>query len=351
MDRLLDSQTANEKALSYRPDDEKFKQRREALRNMLHPGRNDPRPTRLSLGSGGKPTLSYRCTDMYPGPGIEELIDQAKVPYNDATVQAIYSEHALEHSASHYVAADTIKEWSRVLRHGGHLVIKMPDLDSCCAHFLQSPERPRQPHERWTEKEWYKYTIYGIQTSLNAEPPEGQYHRTGFTKEGIKRELEKNGFEIRKLENYDGYGTPSMLVEAVQVQQPMRIAWMIPGPIDENHGSLRIRRLNVHRWLQTHGVDSRIIDYYGRDVYEDAKHADVCIFISFGPEEKKLIERLKRRGVKIIFDHCEALFDLPHQRECYEMADIITCCSTVLSEMSRHFGRTVCLHDAYEPEN
>ncbi len=306
------------------------------------------RPARLSLGSGGKPTLSYRCTDKYPGPGIVEVIDQAKIPYVDSSIHAIYSEHALEHSDSHYVARETITEWARVLRHGGHLLLKMPDLEACCVKYLQAEDRERREGERWTEKEWYLYTIYGIQVSQGSEPPEGQYHRTGFSQTGIRRELEKNGFEVRRVEGYDGYGTPSMVAEAVQVAKPMRIAWMIPGHVDENHGSLRIRRLNIHRWLQKNGVDSQIVDYVGRDVFDEVKHANVCVFISFGPEEKILIDKLKRSGVKIIFDHCEDLHDLPHQKECFEYADMITCCSTVLADKARMFGRTVCLHDAYE---
>lgn len=346
--KIREAYDANEKALSYRPNDPRLLFNREFLKDHLHPSRKADRPLRLSLGSGGKPTQSYLCTDKFQAPNVVELIDQMDLPYFPATVHAIYSEHALEHSDGHIAAEKAVEEWARVLRHGGHLWLKVPDLDMCCEQFVLAEDRERLPNERWTPKEWYRYTIYGIQVSQNGEPDQGQYHRTGFTKPSLRRLLEKHGFEIRTITNYDGWGTPSIEVQAVQIKQPLKVAWMIPGTPDYNHGSLRIRRLNVHWWLTQNGVDSKILDYTKPDELEKAHYADVCIFISFGQIERDLIDKLKRRGVKCVMDHCEDLSDLPGQNECFQAVDLVACCSTVLTENSMKYGRVIMVPDACE---
>lgn len=348
--RIHDSYEAAKKALAHRPFDPRLQFNVEFLKDQLFPGRKFDRPIRLSLGSGGKPTHSYRSTDLYPNAGVEELIDQHSVPYHSGTVHAIYSEHALEHSGGHIQAEQAISEWARVLRHGGHLTLKVPDLDECCRLFIKAEDRACAPGERWTEKDWYRYTIYGIQIGQNGEPDEGQYHRTGFTAPQLRRLLENNGFEVRNINHYDGYGTPSLHVEAIQVRQPIKVAWLLPSGADETNGSMRIRRLNVHRWLVSKGVDSRLIDLNQDQsvLITQLSGADVCVFISHGAKEHNLLGELKRRGIKCIMDHCEDLEGFPFQTECFEAVDMVACCSRVLADKSRKYGRTVVLPDACE---
>jgi len=348
--RIIEANIANEKALTYRPQDTRYLYNREFLRNIMFPGRVWERPIRLSLGSGGKPTPSYRNVDINTCPNVEEVFDQSKIPYPNAYIHAIHSEHSLEHSAGHTGAEETIKEWARVLRHGGDLWLKVPDLEECCKQLCLAEDREAKEGERFGPRDWFKYTIYGIQDITKNPHPESQYHRTGFTKASIKRLLEKYGFRVNKIESYDGWGTPSIEVRATQVKQPIKVCWLIPGMVDENYGSIRIRRLNVHKWLCTHGIDSKIISDYqnNKDLWQTIKYADVVIFTSFGDFEKKLIQRLRQSQISVVFDHCEALFDLPYQNECFGAANMITCCSTALAEQSKYFGRTTVIFDAYE---
>lgn len=346
--RLKEAYEMNEVALYHKPTDKRLLYNREFLRNHLFPSRIADRPIRLSLGSGGKHTNSYICTDKYVAPNVVELVDQISTPYDTGTVHAIYSEHALEHANGHIDAERAIVEWSRILRHGGHLWLKVPDLDVCCRLFVESEDRDRLPNERWTPKEWYKYTIYGIQTSQNGEPDHAQYHRTGFTKESLNRMLCNNGFEVKSLNNYDGYGTPSIEVKAIQTKQKIKVAWITSGAADENNGSWRIRRLNIHKWLLNNNVDSQLVDCSIISDVQKAYHADVCVFISFGPTERELIDKLKRRGIKCVIDHCEDLFGLPYQTECFESVDAIVCCSTVLADKTTTYGRTIMIPDACE---
>lgn len=346
----------NESALSFRPADSRLLYNREYLSDILYE-RLAYRPFRLNLGSGGKPATGYRNCDLYPGKNVELVFDQAKLPYHDGTIHAIRSEHALEHSASHYVAEATVKEWARALRPGGSLHLMVPDLDRCCAAFIAEEDRPRREGERFTHKEWYKYTIYGIQKAQGDEPDEGQYHRTGFTKPELRRLLEANGFEISRIENYDGWGTPSIDAEAVLARKPVRVLWMMPGE-DANHPATRIRRLNVSRELAREGVDSKVFrDPKGKYYLEmdegaaiaGARHADVVVFTIFTSRERRIMDALRRCGVSVVADYCEDLQDLnPEVGECLQSASLIVCCSTYLAGRAAGFGRTVVVKDAYE---
>lgn len=346
----------NEEFLIHRPSDSHGLFNREFLRDQMF-DRLSPRPVRLNLGAGGKPTSGWRNCDLYPAPGVELRIDQAKLPYRDRTVHAIRSEHALEHSDSHYTAEGALVEWARALRHGGHLKLMVPDFEECARKFLATSFRPRSPGEQYTEQEWYKYTIYGIQKSQGSEPPEGQYHRTGFTQPQLEHLLESNGFEITRALKYDGWGTPSLEVEAIQVRNPVRVAWLLHG-IDHSDPSMRIRRLNVHRWISRQGMDSILVAPYktlnGKPQDEGALLAklrdfDVAIFSSFGAYERKVMEKLILSGVSVISDYNEDLADgHPELAACLEASSVIVCCSEKLAEKASRYGRTLVIPDAYE---
>jgi len=348
----------NESALSYRPGDSRLLYNREYLRDILF-DRLSHRPFRLNLGSGGKPASGWRNCDLYPGKGVELVFDQSSLPYHDGTIHAIRSEHALEHSLSHSMAEETLKEWARALRPGGRLHLMVPDLDVCCLSFVAQEDRARAPNERYTPKEWFKYTIYGIQKAQGAEPDEAQHHRTGFTKGQLRRLLEGNGFRIETIENYDGFGTPSIEAHAVQDAKPVRVLWMVPGP-SEDHPSTRIRRLNVSTALSKDGVDSKVFrdkaDKYYIEIDEgavvaDARHADVVVFTVFTAKEERIMNMLRSRGVSVVADYCEDLQDLnPEVGDCLRAATLIICCSTYLAGRAAEFGRTAVIKDAYETE-
>lgn len=349
---------ANETALMHLPSDTRINFNRQFLRDKLF-DRLSERPVRLNLGSGAKHEPSFRNCDYYPGPEVEFVLDQAMLPWRDATVHAIQSEHALEHAQSHYVARDTIREWARASRYGARLSLKLPDLDLCCQALLSQEDRARRTGERWTPKEWYMYTIYGIQQSQGAEPPEGQYHRTGFTKPELKRLLEENGFRVEKIDNYDGWGTPSIEVRAVQEKNPIKVRWVMRGQNEEDP-STRIRRLNIHRWLSSQGVTSSIVQVHGAkdgkivekdegQLFAELRDADVVIFSFFTAKDRRVMDMLRRSGVSAVADYNEDLADAhPEIADCLKSATLIICCSTVLAEKCRPYGRTLVIPDAYE---
>lgn len=341
----------NEAAITHRPKEERLLFNRQFLRDNLY-DRLSPRPVRLNLGSGGKPASGWRNCDLYMGDGVQFQMDQSLIPYGDGVVHGIRSEHALEHSDSHYSAEATVAEWARALRYGGYLHLMVPDLDECCKKFVESEDRPRKAGERWTQKEWYKYTIYGIQVGQAHEPADGQYHRTGFTKPGLMRLLETNGFEVTKHGFYDGFGTPSIEVEAIQTGKEPRVAWMLRSG-DENDPSTRIRRLNISRWLAKHGIESEIVpNYHVKDeggIFGQVRHFDVVVFTYLSDLERRVMEKLNLSGVTTVVDYNEDLVDLhPEIAGCLEAAQVIVCCSKTLAQKAGKYGRTLVISDAYE---
>lgn len=133
----------------------------------------------------------------------------------------------------------------------------------------------------------------------------------------------------------------------------VKVAWLVPH-MNTNDPGVRIRRLNVSNQLSELGVKSTIItDYYGSSVFEVRNvvdDANVVVFSQFGKEELEILRHLKKSGIKCVFDHCEALFNYPHQHEFMNEVDLIACCSTKLEELTREHGymKTAVLKDAFE---
>lgn len=353
--KLREAYEANLKVLKYRPTDTRILDNHVILEDRLY-DRTSERPYRLNLGGGQKPVPSYRNCDLFPGGRVELLMDQCKLPYKNGTVHAIYSEHALEHAPSHDAARLAVTEWARALRHGGHLWLKVPDMDECCRLYVASEDRPLQPNEKWTPKTWYRYTIHGIQKGQGEEPDEGQYHRTGFAQEELRRLLEQNGFAIEYLGKYDGWGTPSLEARAIQRRQVAKIRWLMRGDAPDDP-STRIRRLNVSRWLASNGYDSTSSKLYkggSTDVgalVAELRAADVVVFTQFTPADLELAERLGHAGVATVYDMNEDLDGYPGLEEMLDAVRAVVFCSTALKEKYGENRMGLVIPDAWEPRD
>lgn len=172
--------------------------------------KNPSGTVRLNLGCGGKPEPGYVNCDLFPGPGVDEVFSLDEIPYSDGTVDEITSEHALEHLPRLRSHA-AITEWARVLKPGGLLKLKIPDVELCAQQFVNDI----------ANREWWGFTLYGVQDYRNDPVAPfkdkvnyGQIHYTGFTKDSISKLLLTNGFIINDIHNYNGWGTLSISVTA-----------------------------------------------------------------------------------------------------------------------------------------
>ena len=123
-------------------------------------------PVRLNLGCGSVYLDDYINIDQT---GECDLIHDLnkKLPFEDASVSHIYASHVLEHFPYSHTQG-LLKDWMRVLKDGGTLHIRVPDLVECCKRFVKNKDG-----KQWT---WWLKTIYGGQWH------EGEFHKTGFDK-------------------------------------------------------------------------------------------------------------------------------------------------------------------------
>jgi SAM-dependent methyltransferase len=112
------------------------------------------------------------------------------------SVDAIYSSHNIEHVYAHEVPL-VLREFHRVLRTDGFVVITCPDLQSVAEHvaagrlsepLYQSPAGPIAPLD----------ILYGHSASI-ARGQTYMAHRTGFTAESLKAHVVKGGFKSAVL--------------------------------------------------------------------------------------------------------------------------------------------------------
>lgn len=88
---------------------------------------------RLNIGAGGHSDPRYTNIDIKDG------ADGRKLPYEDGTVEEVYSSHLLEHFKPNEVDA-LLAEWVRVLRPFGTLRIAVPDIKKLAAKVANVDE-------------------------------------------------------------------------------------------------------------------------------------------------------------------------------------------------------------------
>lgn len=96
---------------------------------------------KLNLGSGEEKLEGYINVDLY-SEFSDIKCDVRKLSYNDNSVDEIRAYHIIEHF-NFKEAYDIIKEWYRVLKPGGLILIETPDLLGSCKKFVESDENER----------------------------------------------------------------------------------------------------------------------------------------------------------------------------------------------------------------
>lgn len=153
--------------------------------NALHKKYQTPewREIRLDFNPEAKPDIVASMTDM-------------SAVASDS-VDAIWNSHALEHLFAHEVPV-ALKEFHRVLRPGGHVLMRMPDLQAVAECALrvglqgvayESPSGPITPLDM----------LYGHGQSI-AAGEHGMQHKTGFTRDTVVAQLKAAGFAQARAE-------------------------------------------------------------------------------------------------------------------------------------------------------
>jgi predicted SAM-dependent methyltransferase len=156
----------------------------------------------LHLGCGENLTAGMVNADLY-NPSADVKLDCLDLSaYPDASVDLIEHHHMIEH-LSYAEAEQGLKEWARVLRLGGHLIITCPELELVLEKWLRS-----SPSER--EGAVLKM-IYGSQEGS------GMFHCNGFDRTSLVSALERHGFKVEFWHApFPERDTPSQLAIAVR---------------------------------------------------------------------------------------------------------------------------------------
>jgi len=144
---------------------------------------------KLNLGCGDKILPGYVNVDVVEARAgmrpdvICDLHDLA--PFADNSADEILSVHVVEHFWR-WEVRDILREWMRVLKPGGRLVLECPNLLSACGTFLQNPEQFSREDQNGQRTMWVFYGDPAWKDPL-------MIHRWGYTPESLKQLLAEVG--------------------------------------------------------------------------------------------------------------------------------------------------------------
>jgi SAM-dependent methyltransferase len=189
---------------------------------FLHVGCGSALKERTTRGFS-RPEWSELRLDINPACNpdiVGSMTDMSAVP--DASVDAIFSSHNIEHLYPHEVSL-ALSEFKRVLKPEGFVVISCPDLQSVAAMIAEdkltdtayvSPAGPIAPIDM----------LYGLRSAVAA----GNIymsHRCGFTRKVLAGTLQSSGFPVvgairRDNPHYDLWALASL---SLRSEEEMRM--------------------------------------------------------------------------------------------------------------------------------
>lgn len=165
------------------------------------PPTKKPRYAKLEIGSGHNPQPGYVHLDVRKGlPQLDYVCDfsKDKLPFDANTFTDILANHVIEH-VSWRVLPHVLKEWYRVLKTGGRLVIRTPDLKFICETYLKNRTTPEHPDDEGYIKTHLSHTITpawwaNIKLFAGQDYP-SNFHNLCFDFDMLRNLLEKFWFK------------------------------------------------------------------------------------------------------------------------------------------------------------
>lgn len=151
---------------------------------------------RLNVGAGGRILRGYTGVDIVKRPGADIIAPADKIPLPDGSCEEVLCIHIFEH-LYRWQCDGALKEWHRLLKPGGMLILELPNLIKACQNILNGvkgkhPDQmgmwslygdPRQKDEwmahRWA---WSPVTLSEILTQngfVDIVETVPEYHLTG----------------------------------------------------------------------------------------------------------------------------------------------------------------------------
>lgn len=163
--------------------------------------------------------------DINPEAGPDVICDVRAIPEKAETFDLVYSNHVLEHFLF-WEHPDLVREWLRILRVGGEIDIRVPNLEWAAKEVLKSVDNPT------TADGMYAFgAIYGTRDDVRVgEPNDNQIHKSGFTRKGLRSLFASIGcldnIEV-EADGYDGERSLKIMATKIKSLKPKAIlpAW------------------------------------------------------------------------------------------------------------------------------
>ena len=144
---------------------------------------------KLNLGCGDKILPGYINVDVAgsrQGRKPDVLCDLRRLkPFADNEIDEILSVHVVEHFWR-WEIVDVLKEWVRVLKPGGQMVIECPNLLTACQEIMQNPDIAIGPGKEGRRSMWVLYGDPGWKDPL-------MMHRWGYTPNSLMQLMREAG--------------------------------------------------------------------------------------------------------------------------------------------------------------
>ncbi len=137
---------------------------------------------KLNLGSRDRTIAGFKNMDIDPHDGVDYVGDVSDMSrFRDGSIGEIFASNILEHF-SHTKTVDVLREWHRVLSHGGSLYLSVPNF-----------RRAVQMYLKFGLCDWVENFLMGDQGYKTA------FHYAIFDEAKITDLLLKSGFEGYKF--------------------------------------------------------------------------------------------------------------------------------------------------------
>jgi autotransporter strand-loop-strand O-heptosyltransferase len=175
-----------------------------------------PDIVKLNVGAGDEKKPGYVNIDKYTS--SDQKADGADLQYDAESVDEIFSSHMLEHLGKNEILK-TLKDWYRILKWDGKIVLDVPDIEWCIKFFLEHAEV--SVGDRPSKWEFPLDTIFGNQEH------EGEYHKTGFTKERLRFLLEEAGFSDVLVKTHTSHNQECIYAEGYKRKKKLKEVFIV----------------------------------------------------------------------------------------------------------------------------
>lgn len=153
-----------------------------------------PAGVRLNLGCGDKILPGYVNVDIAPvreGKSPDVLSDLRQLPFADGHADEVLSVHVIEHFY-HWEAVEVLKEWVRVLKPGGTLILECPNLLTAAKNLVRQPHQGALPGLEGQGTMWVLYGDPAWKDPLMC-------HKWGYTPQSLGQLMQESGLvDVRR---------------------------------------------------------------------------------------------------------------------------------------------------------